>query len=616
MKIHRKITMSDAINKLSELEFAEAFQSLRENILKDPITYFIKEKQLIDFIPTPAQTVALKCIFGQKLDSKIRYPIYQETLDEFGNFDLETQDMTEVELYELMTGFKYNSDLDQVKNKMNLIVGRRGGKSTIASIIALYSTIKVNWKPFLTKTPVATVLVLSHSVDFSEEILSILKDMVEASPILNRLRDPKKKNTSKIFHLKVPFLLPNNKIQYSRVRVKVGAASKRTTRGSAICTLLCDEIAFWNLAEDAADPDTEILRAVRPALAQFGKHGTIIKLSSPGIKQGVLYDEWLRREALKQDLIQFKAPSWVWNTIIPVDWFKEELRTDPDGFDTEIRANFVDSISNFILPEFVDMCILKGINFIAPTDEKGVTYSAAIDAAFKKDRFAFAVVAHNENRVTTHVIKYWEGTKKKPVQAFEVAEYIRNVCKEFGLSEVTGDQHSFQPLREIFQQYGINLVENTFTLTYKKKIYFGLKRLIHNRQMDLLDIPLLAKEIKELQVEQTSTGQIRIGHPIGGSDDLSDSLAVASYKALEKAGVVQIVMGHIATGTNSNIKTDIHGRAFTAPGVENLAGYIGFKDVIDNSENYIQDPETKKWVRKTDLDEDTTNSNDTGNFLF
>lgn len=608
------------LKSLDELQFAKIFQQIRDRILKDPIENFVKAKNLINFNPTPAQTVALKCIFGKELDGTKKYDIYKEDITEDKEFDLSYRQMTEIELFEYMTGQDYAPN-DIEKNRINLIVGRRGGKSTISAIVAIFSMLKVDWKPFLTKTPVATVLVLSHSVEFSEEVLDILRQMVEESPLLSMLKDSKRKDTQRIFHLKVPFIKKRKDsneeyVSYSRVRVKVGAASKKTTRGSAVCTLLCDEIAFWNLAETAAESDADILRAVRPALLQFGEHGTIIKLSSPGIKQGELYNEWNRKEELKNYLIQFKAPSWVWNTILPAEEFKKEWRIDPDGFDTEYRANFVDSISNFILPEYVDMAVMRNVKFNPPSEDKNTTYSAAIDAAFKSDKFAFALVGHNEKRVTTYVLKYWEGSKNNPVKAHEVAKYIRTVCAEYGISEVDGDQYSYQPLREIFEQYGIRLVENTFSIPYKRKIYFALKRLFHNQQIDLPDIPLLSKEIKELQVEQTPTGQVKIGHPQGGSDDLADALGVACHRVLEKAGSAGIA-GEMALSGASKIKTDLKGRAFTAPSVDMLSEYAGFSEVVDNSKEYARDPKTGKLRKVSEMEEEEALPGSTGgNFIF
>lgn len=603
------------IEALSELEFAQFFKAVREKILEDPLKNFVKAPKLINFQPSPGQNVVLKNVFGQPLDALTKYPVNIETVDGKGDFALDIGYMTEIELYELFTnGLKYDFS-GKKYNRVNLLCGRRAGKSTLASILALYSSVKVNWKPFLTKTPVATIAILSHSVDFSQEILDILKNMVEDSPVLTRLIDTQKKNTQSTFHLKIPFLKDDESIEYSRVAIKVGAASKKTTRGKAVCTLLADEACWWALNEDAAESDVEIFRAIRPALMQFGEHGTIIKLSSPAIKQGVMYEEWMRRAELT-DFIQLKAPSWMMNSILPQEEFVKEFKLDPDAFNTEIRANFVDSISNFISPEFVDMCVVKGVTFQLPSDDKKTQYKAAIDAAFKGDRFAFAVTGYNESRVTTYVVKYWEGSKKSPVQASEVAQYIRTVCKEYGINEVVADQYSFQPLRELFSLFGVALVENTFTITYKRKIYFALKRLIHSNQIDLLDIPLLAKEIKELKVEQTQTGMIRIGHPTGGTDDLSDALAVAAYHSLEAAGAVKIENGQIILSNDYGVRVDHVGRTFSAPPVELLHNYAGFAGVSDNSTEWVKHPDTGKLVHISTLETDDFNTESGASFLF
>ena len=608
--------MSKNIADLDELEFAKVFKDVQSKIAKDPLKFFVRAPGLINFKPTPAQTVALKSVFGQALDPTKLHKVYEEYTNTNDDFDLRNEEVTETELYETMTGFPYDKN-DRARNRINLIVGRRGGKSSLSAILAIYSSIKTNWKPLLKKTPIATVAILSHSVDFSQEILDIMRGLIDDSELLSRLKDPKRKNTQSTFHLKVPFLQEDNTtIIYSLVAVKVGAASKKTTRGRAICALLCDEIAYWQLSDTAAESDVDILRAIRPSLMQFGKQSLMIKLSSPAIKQGVLYEEWERRAELRQDYIQFKAPSWLWNTILPVEEFKNEHRLDPEGFDTEIRANFVDSISNFISPEFVDLCIMRGVKFVPPNEEKDTMYFAAIDAAFKGDRFAFSLVGINEKRVTQYCLKFWEGSKAKPVQASEVAQYIRQITKEYGINQVAADQYSFQPLKEIFMQFGVTLVENVFTIQYKRKIYYGLKRLIHNNQIDLLDIPLLAKEIKELQVKQTASGQITIGHPATGnaSDDLSDATAISAYLAMEHASMAGMITGgDFAMGNDYNIPVDVKGRSFTAPSIGMLEKYNGFSNAYDNTTEYVKDPITGKLTHISNIKEE----NDGGcNFSF
>ena len=50
------------------------------------------------------------------------------------------------------------------------------------------------------------------------------------------------------------------------ISIEVHAASFRGVRGYTTIGVICDEIAFWPL-DDAADADTEILNALRPAMA-------------------------------------------------------------------------------------------------------------------------------------------------------------------------------------------------------------------------------------------------------------------------------------------------------------------------------------------------------------
>lgn len=606
--------MVKPLEKMTTEEFAYFFQALRDRVLVDPLENFVKAPGFINFTPTPGQTVLLKNVFGQKLDSEEKHQVLVEDNDS-EIYDLKYKDFTETELYEHFTGFSYEY-LGKKHNRINLLCGRRSGKSTCASIIALYTAIKLNWREFLKKTPVATIAILSHSVEFSREILEILRNLVDDSPILSRLKDKDRKDTQSTFHLKVPFPKADGTIEYSFVAIKVGAASKKTTRGRAVCTLIADEACWWNLDENSKESDVDVFRAIRPALLQFGEHGTIIKLSSPAIKTGVMYDEWQNREALKDDFIQLKAPSWMMNNILPKEEFIKEYKLDPDGFETEYRANFIDSISNFILPEFVDRCTLKGQSFLPPSEEPTTIYSAAIDAAFKSDRFAFSLVGHNGHRLTQYELKTWDGNRQEPVKVRTVAKYIRKVCMQFGITQVHADQYAFQPMRELFAEYGITLVENTFSIQYKRKIYFALKRLIHNENIDLLDYRIQQKEIKELVVEKKPSGQISIGHPVGSSDDCADALAVSCYVAMEKAGNFGVAMGEIATGMNHDIPTDISGRAFKAPAPEMLGGYSGFENVIDSSHLYKRHPETGKLVHISELEEESLAGTEGPNFLF
>lgn len=603
------------IAAMSKKEFESFFISLQKKIVVNPLENFVKSRLFMDTKPTPGQRVLLKLIFRQELDPVTKYNVYEEIVDEKGEFDLQFILMTEVELYEFFTEKTYVFKELTSLTDISLIVGRRGGKTLMSSILALYGAVMENWKPMLGKHNTATMLVMSHTKEFSDEVIDVVRALIEESPVMHRLIDTAKKNTQSTINLKMPFLGKNGKIVYSRVRIRTNAASSRSTRGSACPVILADEIAFWGSDPNSKETDAQIIAAAKPSMFQFEEKAMLIKLSSPGIKHGVLWNYFSMRDSLPGSCLVLKSPSWTFNSQLPKYKFKEEwelAQKNPlDNFESEYRANFVDSTSIFIRSEMVDLCVCKGVSFIAPEeDPRGVTdimYTAAIDAAFKGDRFAFTVVSHNGTKIRQHVMMTWAGTRIAPVKAHVIAKFIGKICLNFNLSEVHADQYAYQPLREIFDQYGINLLENTFTPTYKKQIYFNLKKTIHNQQLDLLDHADQTKEIKQLQVEQTQTGNIKIGHPAGGTDDCSDATAIAVYEAVENSGQAQAAGDEIGKGYK--IQKDSSGRAFTAPDATML-GSVYQRNIEDNSHilgtKWKKDPETGAWVerKRRTLDDD------------
>lgn len=602
------------ISKLNSQQFAVLFNKIINKIKEDPIENFIRASGFMDLDPTPAQEVVFKIVFSKDLDPLTKKKVRMEYRDG-KSIKFKTVLMTEYEIYEFLTDSKYEpKKLADIKiNKIDLICGRRSGKTLISAVISIYCAISNNWKTFLKKTPFATVLIMSHSREFSDEVLEVIRTLIESSHILSALINKDKKNTSSTMNLKIPWIINGNQIQYSRVQIKVAAASSKTTRGVAACAILCDEIAYWQLDETMKETDAKIMKAVRPAMKQFGEHGMLIKLSSPAIKRGVLYDEYKKDRAgeLPKSYAVFKAPSWVMTPedVVPDNEFIEEYNLDPESFDVEYRGNFADSLSFFITPEYIDMSVLKKVAFMAPETENA-KYTAAIDAAYKGDRFTFSVTAYVNGRLKQYMSKGWEGTKTKPVSSFEVAEFIRNVCKQFNIDEVAADQYSFQPLKEIFNTYGVTLKEYVFTPAFKKKIYWNLKKLIHSQQADLLDNEIQTRELKELIVEQGQSGNIKIGHPAGGTDDFADSLAVSAFLATQDlgTGIFEVVSG--ASGQDYGVRSDSQGRAIgKAPSTDMLvqSGHLA-ENVMDNAEQFERDPKTGKLVRKTDLDDDDGDS--------
>jgi hypothetical protein len=592
----------EKLEKLSEAKFDALFVELHKKIIENPLQNFIEAQGFVGMSVTLGQRVLIKLVMNQELDSTTLYPVYKEDFTK-EEFSLLQDTTTETDLYEYFTGKIYDfSKVNKIRD-ISLIVGRRGGKTLIASIFAVYVAIKKNWKPLLGRKKFATILVLSQSKEFSDETVAEIRAVIEDSPILSRLLNKKAKNTFNTINLKIPFRDNSGKITYSYVRIRTNAASSKSSRGSACPAILCDEIAFWGSEMDSRETAKSIVRALKPSMLQFGREGMWIEISTPNAKNGYFYEKYERREEFSGKYLILKSPSWVFNDRYDTEEFRDEWKEDPVNFDREYRANFLQSISNFFNIASIDSAIMLGTGVIPPASKlQGVRYVCTIDSAFKGDRFTVNILGKCGNKIRQYATLGFMGTPHNPVKAFDVAKAVRTLNKSYDFDQVFADQFSFNPLKEIFSQFNLTLTELTWNNTFKQKIYKNLKYLFDSQLIDLLDHTLTVKELKELQVEVGVTGRIRIGHCLGGHDDFAASLAMGAFILVQNEGLIESNAEVINTEKTYGIQRDTNGRCFDAPPPELLSDEIGYS-VLDNTADYTKDPKTGKLMRIEDLED-------------
>jgi len=113
----------------------------------------------------------------------------------------------------------------------------------------------------------------------------------------------------------------------NKVSIEVGTASFRTTRGYAICAALLDEAAFWR-TDDAAEPDHEIIAAIRPGMAQF-PNATLLVGSSPYARRGALWDAFHRWYGKCHAPLVWQAATRTMNPTVPQRIVDEAMERDP-----------------------------------------------------------------------------------------------------------------------------------------------------------------------------------------------------------------------------------------------------------------------------------------------
>jgi hypothetical protein len=115
------------------------------------------------------------------------------------------------------------------------------------------------------------------------------------------------------------------------VTIKIATASFRSPRGYKVVFAGFDEIAFFR-TDDAANPDTEILRAVRPSLASVPE-SMLVGTSSPYAQRGELHKNFERHFARDgSEVLVWQADTRTMNPTIPqreVDRAMERIQRRP-----------------------------------------------------------------------------------------------------------------------------------------------------------------------------------------------------------------------------------------------------------------------------------------------
>ena len=159
-----------------------------------------------------------------------------------------------------------------------LIVGRRGGKSRVLALIAVYLACFRDYRPYLAPGEVATIAIIAANRSQARSIFRFTIGLLKAVPLIQ------------------PMVIDFNTetIELSnRVVIEIATASFRTTRGYSFAAVLADEIAFWRQDETSANPDVEILRALRPGMASI-PGSMLLMASSPYAKRGELFNIFRR----------------------------------------------------------------------------------------------------------------------------------------------------------------------------------------------------------------------------------------------------------------------------------------------------------------------------------
>jgi hypothetical protein len=384
-----------------------------------------------------------------------------------------------------------------------LVCGRRGGKSFTLSLIAVYLACFRDWTQYLTSGERGHIVIIAADRKQARTIFGYVRTLLTETPMLAEMVS---RETGDEIDL-------NNKLS-----IEVCTCSYRTIRGRTIVAALCDEIAFWQ-SEGSANPDEEVLAAIRPAMATV-PGSMLLCASSPYARRGALWEaheRWYGKE--DAPVLVWRATTQQMNPTIDDDFVQGEYERDPAKAAAEYGAEFRTDVERLLTREAVMNCVQPTVYERAP--QRQHVYIGFVDpSGGANDSFTMAI-AHREGKTT---ILDLIRERAPPFSPEAVCAEYATLLKKYRVTSITGDKYSGQ---FVIEQFAKNGVFYEPAARSKSELYGDLVAVINSGAVDLLDNNKLVGQLIGLERRSRAGGRDQIDHPPGGHDDLANAVAGA-----------------------------------------------------------------------------------------
>ena len=441
-----------------------------------------------------------------------------------------------------------------------LICGRRAGKSFVLALVACFLAIFKDWRPYLTAGEFGTIRIIATDRAQARVIFRYAKALLTQVPSIEEL----------IVRITDEQIELNN-----GVVIEIQTASFRSVRGHTVIAALLDECAFWR-DEASANPDEEILAAIRPAMATI-PGAMLLCASSPYSRRDILWrafkEHWGRADS---DVLVWKAATRTMNPTVPQKVIDDALQEDPSKAGAEYLAEFRSDIETFVDREVVESAVVVGRHELAPVS--GVQYVAFVDPSGSAADAMTLAITHREDDVV--VLDALRERRPKFSPESVVSEFC-GVLAGYGITEVVGDRFGGEWVIEQFRQHGISYQTSERA---KTAIYAEFLAPLNSGRVELLDNARLTAELCGLERRTgRGTGRDIIDHAPGAHDDLINSAAGAVVLALQSAAGATVISSEalaMARQTTAYGRGPMrYGRSSPSPSVYGLPFSVSLTDL-------------------------------------
>jgi hypothetical protein len=418
----------------------------------------------------------------------------------------------ELEIFEQCTGRK--APPAGGFNESWLICGRRAGKSFILALSAVYLAVFRSWVQYLVPGERGLVMVIANDRKQARVIFHYARALLANVPSLAVL--VQRETDEEI-------VLTNG------ISIEITTSSFRTVRGYTVVAALLDEAAFFR-SEDSANPDREILDALRPAMATI-PGAVLFVASSPYSRKGIVFDAHKRYYGKDGSVLVWQADTRTMNPSVPQSFIDDQYARDPASAAAEYGAQFRSDVEALLTLEVVEAVTIHG-RYELPR-MSGTSYLAFVDPSGGSADSMTLAIAHRDKdgRAVLDAVR----ERKPPFSPESVVAEFSELLKSYGVHRVTGDRYAGEWPRERFRVHGITYIPAEAS---KSDFYRDCLPLFNSGKIELLDLPRLSTQFVGLERRTARSGKDSIDHAPGAHDDIANAAAGALVLVGAKAPMV------------------------------------------------------------------------------
>lgn len=576
----KQIESEARVKPLTILEFATSSSGLALKLFPAQIFIF----KLFYKLPLSNDTSENEIIIRDNFNEQVLYKFSEVDFFNFlyteGRINLSPTDWEEME-----------DTIDEIV----FIIGRRGSKTTMTSIISAYTVYLLllmedphSFFGVAHSEPIGIALCSNSSEGAERQLRNLIQMMHPCKffqPYIYGTKGGKYWLRTPVFKEKEDLGITTSP---GNLLIEAYAASP-SVRGASNIIVVMDEYGHFNDAEVTAKKkplDIKLYEALTPSVAGFtdneGKaYGKSFVMSSPNGKKGELYKMFQEGKKNKDVYLVINMPShWVNNSIAPKR-LRNAFNKSELSFRQEYLGEFVDNVNGWISnPAKVRAIVNKLWTNSIDNGDRNKKYYLGLDLAMSGDGFALCV-AHKElkrpigeyeeegyelllNYGETYVIDYMAVYTPANGEVLDhefIISTIKNLYGKFNIVRGVYDQWAGQIFTQLFKKARIPRLEmKPSTQAVNSETAKQFRQLLMEGKIMAPDYEPLITELLNLQETTSRNGYVKVEALSGGHDDLFDAVSRAIYLTYEMSDSNPYISG-VVGGTNG--KVDLHGKSLS-----------------------------------------------------